>query len=122
MEGQKFTVCVHWRRRQQQSLLAGQGGRGEEVVCEERRERARDARGKEGLWAGGGARWRSMAGDRRRQMSGGGETEVGRNSSPKKKKRRWWGGKQYRRECSWCSESSAQFYLSKITFESPYKT
>lgn len=55
-------------------------------MCEERRERARDARGKEGLWAGGGARWRSMAGDRRRQMSGGGETEVGRNSSPKKKK------------------------------------
>lgn len=84
MEGQKFTVCVHWRQRQQQSLLAGQGGRGEEVVYEERRERARDARGKEGLWAGGGARWRSMAGDRRRQMSGGGETEVGRNSSPKK--------------------------------------
>lgn len=68
-------------------------------MCEERRERARDARGKEGLWAWSGVGWRSMAGDRKRQMSGSGETEVGRNPSPKKW--RWWGGKQHRRECSW---------------------
>lgn len=54
-------------------------------MCEERREGARDARGKEGLWAGGGVGCRPMAGNRRRQMSEGGETEVGRNPSPKKR-------------------------------------
>lgn len=66
LEGQKFTACVsgRWRR-----LAAGAGWeRGGGCVCEERRERARDARGKEGLWAGG--KWSCRAGEGRGRFLG----------------------------------------------------
>ena len=51
LEGQKFKACVSRPRRGRGGRGVGEGRR--LCVCEERRERAGDARGKEDSWARG---------------------------------------------------------------------
>lgn len=61
--------------------------------------------------------WGSRTG-KERQISGEGETAVGEKPFSKTPKLVGWGAAQ---ECWGHGQSSAQFSLPKITFESPYK-
>lgn len=65
----------------QASSGGGGGGEGEGAVCVKREERAWDAGGKEGEWAGRGGGSRNETGER--QIFEEGETEEGRNYSAK---------------------------------------
>lgn len=90
-------------------------------MCEERRKQARDAGGKEGLWAVGWGAWKSRAGE-------GGEADVwgrrngGRmkqfskqtnNNNKTRNTRRWWSGELYQRERWGYGESSGAIFSAQ---------